>query len=107
MHEAILSCHLTCHLKIVRVRKPLMGLGFIECLSAVTLILEGGRGVNSICPFLWHAPVNMFRFMDAGGWSMLNVWVAEAKKVQNKSLLIELLQVSSPGRCHYCNRVQS
>lgn len=38
----------------------------------------------------------MFRFMDAGGWSMLNVWVAEAKKMQNKSLLIELLQVSSP-----------
>lgn len=27
---------------------------------------------------------------------MLNVWVAEAKKMQNKSLLIELLQVSSP-----------
>lgn len=51
--------------------------------------------------------VNMFRFMDGGGWSMLNVWVAEAKKVQNKSLLVELLQVSSPGDVSIDNRVQS
>ncbi len=35
----------------------------------------------------------IFRFIDGGGWAMLNVWLAEAKKAQNNVLLVELLQV--------------
>ena len=34
------------------------------------------------------------RFMDIGGWSMLNVWLTEAKKAQNTPLLTEILHVS-------------
>lgn len=33
------------------------------------------------------------RFMDAGGWPMLNMWLVEAKKAQNVALVVELLQV--------------
>ena len=33
------------------------------------------------------------RFMDAGGWPMLNMWLVEAKKAQNVALIVELLQV--------------
>ena len=36
---------------------------------------------------------HVYRFMDAGGWPMLNMWLVEAKKAQNTALMIELLQV--------------
>lgn len=35
------------------------------------------------------------RFMEAGGWSVLNVWLSDAKKTQNGPLLAEILQVTS------------
>ena len=31
--------------------------------------------------------------MQAGGWTVLNLWLAEAKKGHNMALLVELLQV--------------
>jgi len=33
------------------------------------------------------------RFMEAGGWAILNLWLAEAKKNQNLPLIVEILQV--------------
>ncbi len=33
------------------------------------------------------------RLMQAGGWTVLNLWLAEAKKGHNVPLLVELLQV--------------
>ena len=38
----------------------------------------------------------VFRFMDVGGWGVLNIWLAEAKKSQNTSMLVEILQVCIP-----------
>lgn len=35
--------------------------------------------------------------MEAGGWAILNLWLAEAKKNQNLPLIVEILQV----RTHY------
>ena len=35
--------------------------------------------------------------MDAGGWTVLNSWLAEAKRAQNNPLLLELLAVSGRG----------
>ena len=34
------------------------------------------------------------RFMDAGGWNVLNVWLSEAKRSQNNPLMLEILLVS-------------
>ena len=34
------------------------------------------------------------RFMEGGGWALLNLWLAEAKKVQNFPLVVEILQVA-------------
>ena len=31
--------------------------------------------------------------MEAGGWTILNLWLAEAKKNQNSPLIVEVLQV--------------
>lgn len=31
--------------------------------------------------------------MDVGGWPILNLWLAEAKKTQNITLMVEILQV--------------
>lgn len=45
-------------------------------------------------PLLIMLLIFLCRFMDIGGWGMLNVWLAEAKKAENSSLLIELLLVS-------------
>ena len=38
------------------------------------------------------------RFMDVGGWELLNVWLSDAKKAQDTPLLLELLQVSFNNR---------
>lgn len=32
--------------------------------------------------------------MDDGGWNILNLWLADAKKTGNAPLLIEIIQVS-------------
>ena len=49
---------------------------------------------TSVSAFLFNTLSFIYeRFMDAGGWPMLNMWLVEAKKAQNTALLIELLQV--------------
>ena len=58
-----------------------MGTTYMSSKSFVTTL-------TSVIPLL-----NTQRFMDAGGWPMLNLWLAEAKKTQNTALLVELLQV--------------
>lgn len=35
----------------------------------------------------------IIRLMDDGGWSILNVWLLDAKKAGNIPLLIEIIQV--------------
>ena len=58
---------------------------------------EKERGTLNCIHLQNHMYVNfashVYRFMDAGGWPMLNMWLVEAKKAQNTALLIELLQV--------------
>ena len=40
--------------------------------------------------------------MDAGGWTILNLWLAEAKKNQISPFIVEILQVHSPSDIYYC-----
>ena len=50
-----------------------------------------------------HPTTVFYRFMEGGGWTMLNMWLAEAKKTQNTPLLVELLIVSSiSSACSSC-----
>lgn len=36
-----------------------------------------------------------FRFMEGGGWNLLNAWLSDGKKSQNIPFILEILQVSS------------
>ena len=66
---------------------------------------EGGRGRERERERKGKSRENQFipilsvRFMDAGGWPMLNMWLVEAKKTQNIPLTVELLQVCTYIGC--------
>ena len=78
---------------------PSSPLKSIMPLLEIPVYLQSGyRGVSN-GPFIIvlnnAPPINSFiRFMDAGGWPMLNMWLVEAKKAHNIALIVELLQVS-------------
>ena len=39
------------------------------------------------------AQSTLTKFMDGGGWTVLNSWLSEGKKSHNVPLLVEILQV--------------
>lgn len=48
-----------------------------------------------VCQWEWLIFIVCFRFMEGGGWNLLNAWLSDGKKSQNIPFILEILQVSS------------
>lgn len=48
-----------------------------------------------VCQWEWLIFIIFLRFMEGGGWNLLNAWLSDGKKSQNIPFILEILQVSS------------